>query len=94
MNQTSIILIIVAFNCLLIIVTTSIVAYQFVRQEQALDKIENMLNPEPETEANPTSSLYGSYQECINEWNKPVNLEILRNVSLTLTPEQMCDEYK
>jgi len=76
---------IISLACLLII--TPIILYQFIQQQQALNKIEKMLNPKSNT--NPESSLgYDTYQECYDYWKK-----------YTLTDKQsipiiMCEEYK
>ena len=77
-----------------------VVVYQFIQQQTALNKLESTLNPESkrDTLLNPEpergtlfEQLYDSYQECIDDWNKPQNMEILKNNSPTSTPKEHCD---
>jgi hypothetical protein len=83
----------VGVACLLII--TPIIVYQFIQQQQALNKIEKMLNPQPEVNLETeTGNLLGyhNYQECFSFWNSPERVANLTKDNLT--PDYMCKEYK
>jgi len=59
-----------------------VVVYQFVQQQQAIEKLDNILDP-----SKPKSSLgYSTYQECLDYWNREATVEGI--------PDIMCEEYK
>jgi hypothetical protein len=65
-----------------VVVIAGIIAFQFVQEQQALNKLEKTLNPpKPEHELG-----YNTYQECLNYWNKGSHVEGIAEI--------MCEEYK
>ena len=70
-----------------IFIIAIIVVYQFVQEQQALNRIDKMLNPPKPKDLNYEPSInYNTYQECIDYWNKAATVEGI--------PDIMCEKYK